>query len=430
MYSYKNGDVKEMNVVNNIQGYNGKRSVIICFVAALFCLYQVLVQVTPSLIIDDLMMDLHIGRAQVGLIASSLFYTYLLFQIPAGVLIDKYGVSLFIPLGIGTIAIGAIILSFANTMFLAVFARIIMGAGSSVAIISGLALASKLYSLRWFPLLVGMYEMSSMLGGAIATYSLPYINGVLGWRGTMLVCAGIGGGLFILAVIATKNIQTDTGRSSKLETENIESTNEYSISNKSSNNRQLIFVNFVYGMCMFCMINSFIMLWGLPYMKVVYGDHKMITTVLAVSYVFVALGNLVSGWLSGLLGKCQGLMIIGSLACIVSLSAILFIPISFMWMSVNLIVFGFFSGFYGLAFLQPRKSATSSNLGLYMSVINGGMLISGIIFQPVIGLLLDRGVKHHQVNDPNPWVYDYQLSFVVLILVLVIAVFMALRAKD
>src|SRR5260221_14098665 len=58
------------------------------FVASLAGLYQFLLQTSPSGMIPELETAFHLNAFGVSVLASSFFYTYLLCQIPAGILID------------------------------------------------------------------------------------------------------------------------------------------------------------------------------------------------------------------------------------------------------------------------------------------------------------------------------------------------------
>ena len=66
--------------------------------------------VAPSVLIQHLTAAFQISPAQLGLLAGSYFYAYFLFQIPAGILIDKFGSR-------GTTAIGIILCSLGVLLF-------------------------------------------------------------------------------------------------------------------------------------------------------------------------------------------------------------------------------------------------------------------------------------------------------------------------
>ena len=60
------------------------------FVAASFITYMFLLQTSVSVMIPNLMRDFDIDTLGMGLLSSSFFYPYIVFQVPAGILIDWY----------------------------------------------------------------------------------------------------------------------------------------------------------------------------------------------------------------------------------------------------------------------------------------------------------------------------------------------------
>ena len=65
--------------------------IIIFLLAALFLIYEMAVQVSPSVMTKQLMKDFSINAGALGWMASVYFYSYTIMQIPAGILFDRYG---------------------------------------------------------------------------------------------------------------------------------------------------------------------------------------------------------------------------------------------------------------------------------------------------------------------------------------------------
>jgi len=62
----------------------------IWFIAASFFFYKYFIQVSPSVISHDLMSAFHLSGLGLGHLAACFFYAYLLMQIPAGMILDRY----------------------------------------------------------------------------------------------------------------------------------------------------------------------------------------------------------------------------------------------------------------------------------------------------------------------------------------------------
>ncbi len=393
------------------------RAHLIALVSALFCGYQVYMQAAPGSMVSELMSDLNIDLAGVGVLASSLSYSYLLFQMPAGQLLDRFGGKQLLPLAILLVAGGSLLVAFANTLWQAALGRVLMGGGSAFAIVGSFLLASEWYPARLFPLLVGLLEMAGMSGGMGATTILPAIVDSYGWRNGMIINAVAG---LVLAITAFIVIGDGNRLTVPEDAGEIHSNLQHSV-------LRTLLLNALYGLCMFGMINVFAMLWGLPFLETLYPDNQSQAGVgLACMYLFIALGTLCSGWLAGVLNQCRILMMVGAIIALNSLIVILYVPMPLFLMILMLSIFGFFSGFYSLAFLQSRQIAPSCKLGQVMAVINGSMLISGILFQPLIGWLLD-----HQLSSVQDLlVVHFQIALSPLLFLLTLALLVASLSMD
>ena len=69
-----------------------QRKWIMWAICVLFVFYKYVIEVYPSVITKKLMLDLKIDAAWFGSLAASYYYSYTLFQIPAGLLIDRFGI--------------------------------------------------------------------------------------------------------------------------------------------------------------------------------------------------------------------------------------------------------------------------------------------------------------------------------------------------
>ncbi len=393
------------------------RAHLIALVAALFCGYQVYMQAAPGSMVSELMFGLNIDLVGVGLLASSLSYSYLLFQMPAGHLLDRFGGKHLLPLAILLVAGGSVLFAFANTLWQAVLGRILMGGGSAFAIVGSFLLAAEWYPARWFALLVGLFEMAGMSGGMGATTIFPTIVDAYGWRTGMIINAVAG----LVLAIAAFTVIGDGERLTAPEGAG-EMTGDFQLYF-----RRTLLLNALYGLCMFGMVNVFAMLWGLPFLETLYPDNQSGAGVgLACMYLFIALGTLFSGWLAGVLNQCRILMMVGAFIAFNCLVIILYVPMPLFLMMLVLSLFGFASGFYSLAFLQSRQIAPSHKLGQVMAVINGSMLIAGILFQPLIGWLLDRQLASNQ----SLFVIHFQIALSPLLLLLMLALLVASLSMD
>ena len=83
---------------------------------ALFYGYEYFLQVSPSVMVPDLMRSFHIGGAALGNLTAFYFYAYASMQIPAGLLLDRLGPRRLLTIAVLLCASGAFIFGSAHSL--------------------------------------------------------------------------------------------------------------------------------------------------------------------------------------------------------------------------------------------------------------------------------------------------------------------------
>lgn len=84
--------------------------IFIYILAALFLLYEMVLQVSPSIMTRNLMYDFHVGAATLGVMASVYFWSYTLMQTPVGLLFDRFSGRVLIAGAVFICSVGALFL--------------------------------------------------------------------------------------------------------------------------------------------------------------------------------------------------------------------------------------------------------------------------------------------------------------------------------
>ncbi len=154
---------------------------------ALGYLLSYLLRTVNSVIAPALIADLDLSAADLGLITSANLFAFALFQIPLGILLDRYGprkteVSLLL-----IAAVGTAVFATAESLTLLVAGRAMIGLGTSACLMA----AFTAYAL-WLPKerlpAINAYQMvAGGIGALFGTTPVEMLSELVGWRGVFWV---------------------------------------------------------------------------------------------------------------------------------------------------------------------------------------------------------------------------------------------------
>src|SRR5260221_6847767 len=139
-----------------------------------------------AVISKDLAVEFSLASADLGFLPSIYLLAFAAFQLPLGVLLDRYGPRRVVAVLLCSAAAGALVFALARDLATLSIGRAFIGLGVS----AGLMGAIKAFSL-WFPLsrlatMNGLYLAMGGLGSLAATAPAEAGFETLGWRGPFL----------------------------------------------------------------------------------------------------------------------------------------------------------------------------------------------------------------------------------------------------
>lgn len=159
-----------------------------------------------AVISRDLASEFSLSASDLGFLTSMYLLAFAAFQLPLGVLLDRYGPRRSVAGLLCIAAAGALTFALARDFVTLSIGRALIGLGVS----GGLMGAIKAFTL-WFPLsrlasLNGLYLAAGGLGAISATAPAEALLGVFGWRALfVLLCAlSVGAALLIFLVVPEK----------------------------------------------------------------------------------------------------------------------------------------------------------------------------------------------------------------------------------
>ncbi len=366
---------------------------VIWIISIIFVLFQFFLQLSSGVMVAGLMKSFSLTPLGGGLLASAYYYIYLLFQVPAGFLVDHYGSRRVLSLGAAVCGLGCGMFALASHLSLALMGRLLMGAGASFAFVGSMHLASRWFPLSRFGFMAAMAEALGMMGSLFGTYFLAHLVLSYGWRHSMEGAALLSFIIAALLVLIVRNaphpIQPRVPRTQAALWSDI----------KLLVKKPMIWINGLYAAATFAVITVFVALWGIPFIQKAYHLALSRATLLCnLVFVGVALGAPLLGWLDGRIRSRKLLM--ASSAFLVTLVLLVLIfdtSLSLIVVIGLMVLLGVFTSSYVLNFVIANEVSTDYTRSTAIGFTNMCSVVSAPILQLLMGFMLYllSGSTHH-----------------------------------
>jgi len=363
------------------------KAIFLYIVVSAFLAFEMGVQVSPSVMTSQLMHDLKIGTFGLGIMSGIYFYTYTAMQIPSGILFDRFKPRYILTFAILICALGTLLFAFSTNIYLSSIARLLMGIGSAFAFIAVLIVTADLFQHKYFALMTGITQMLAALGAMMGQIPLSKAVLVFGWHRSMFYLAAIG---FILAMLTWIFLN--------YEKEKVISTQQdYFWKNlkKIFANKQTWFIA-LYACLLWAPMSGFASLWGIPYLMTVHHlTHTQAASLSAMMWLGLALFSPLLGWFSTTVHHRVFPLAASALLGFICFAMLLLITHLSTWMIGALIFLagGACAG-QALSFTSIKENNGEHLRGAAIAVNNMAVVISGAIFQPLIGKILQIFHSH------------------------------------
>ncbi|MDP4725287.1 MAG: MFS transporter [Alphaproteobacteria bacterium] len=354
-------------------------------ITSLFYLYETFLRVSPSVMTHDLMRDFEVNSASLGVLSSFYYYAYVILQVPCGMIVDKIGIRRIVTFSTLLCVAGTLLFAGSENLSLAKLGRFMVGAGSACAFISCLKVTVEWFSPMRFALVAGLSNMMGTFGGICAGRPLALFVNQLGWREASFWLGIIGLGVAVVAWCWLKDHpENQANKEQHAEKPFLEGFLSL-VKNKQ------IWLGGMIGGFMYLPISVFAELWGVPFLMHTYNvSNADASTASVMIFIGMALGGTFSAYLLNYLKSIIRVMRFSTIT-----SGIIFIGIAYtaffpFWFAfILMFLAGFFIGGQVLCFTLARNNSAADISGTAVGFTNGIVMMGGIIFQPLLGHILD-----------------------------------------
>ena len=392
---------------------------------ALFYCYEFFLQVSPNVMVKDLMLAYDLTAAQMGYLSTSYYIAYAAMQLPVGMLLDRFGTRKPLTVAVLLCALGGLIFCYTHVFIIAALGRFLIGAGSAFAAVSCMQIAANWLPLNRFALMTGLLLTIGMIGAWNGQAPLGILINVIGWRETLLLFGVIG---IVLAAVIFLVIRD---KPKPIHLSSHPKPNFFAGLKHVIRGRQNWIVA-IYGGLMFLSIPGFAGLWSVSFFSQSNGVSST-EAAFVVSMIFIgfAVGAPLLGWFSDRIERRKPPMYFGTIGSLITMSTIIYgPPLSSTLAGLLFFAFGFFCSGFLPVFSVAREVNPPETSGTALGFINTLNTAGGMLAQPAIGYLLDLnwhgemqgGVRFYDTAD-----YHIALSILPIAIALSLVVLFFVR---
>ena len=401
-----------------------KTSPTVCMLIVLFFyLFACVARIEPSVLVNDLMHEFNMDSSMIGAVIATMYVPYIIMQLPYGIIIDKIGVKKLVVLCALLCSIGTFMFGMATNITYLRIARFLIGFASSAAFLCCGKVAGDVFDKSKYAMWMGIASFIGCLGGVVVT-PVAYLAAYIGWRNATFIVASVGVFVMLLTVLLF-NVE------SKHDEEH--SGHEVFVGLKLLLKSPMAWIIGAFGAICYLPLSAIAELWGVPYISMKYGIESD-TASIASALIFLGfgLGSVFSAYIAEKFNSCKKTIILFSICMTIIFLFILQTHVSFAFCLILMTIFGMFAGGSALVFALAIDIVPARYGGTCVGFINALVMVSGIVFQPLLGRLLDI-FRNGMVDESGAPVYTlvtYNSALLVVAFTMISAIILAFFIKD
>lgn len=350
-------------------------------------LANIFLRSSMGVLAPELAAELELSPKMLGLTASAFFVGYALFQIPTGLMLDRFGPRITITGLFALTAAGTFLFALAPSGPAMVLSRVLMGVGCAGIFSGGFMIIARFYAIDRFTTVGGTWNAFAMVGTFLATAPLAALVAFAGWR------AG-----FIGIAVAATALTVLTGL--VLRDRPAEAVNEQAPPSREglreilTGLREVIRTPGVLGIasCGLALSagNTILGIWGGPYLNDVHGlapvERGEVLLFMAIAGV---IGHYLYGQAARLFNTLKGTILSGAAAisAIMATLALLDDP-GIVTVTVLLALLGLCAGFPTIVLAHARALVPDRLAGRGLTTVNTGVMMAAALMQIAVGAVI------------------------------------------
>ncbi|MBS0287976.1 MAG: MFS transporter [Proteobacteria bacterium] len=372
--------------------------------ASFFYAYQYILRVLPNIMMADILEKFQIDASLFGQYSGLYYIGYAGMHIPVGILLDKYGPKWILPLCMILTVIGIMPLLYAEHWIYPGIGRLLIGMGSSAAILGVFKIIRISFPEDKFTFILGCSVTIGLVGAIYGGQPINYLMHTFGMESVLKIIILLG---LVLAVATFWSIPAQAvNHAQKGWMESVKTV---------LTNPQIIFICLFAGF-MVGPLEGFADVWGKEYLKIVYKLNENVAASLP-SLIFLGMcfGSPILSWITEKTKAYFGFIILSAIVMAASFFLLLTGQLPVSVMTVMFVIVGVFCAYQILAIYKASTYSGEQLVGLTTACANMIIMTFGYVFHSLIGQIMTKlwdGSMQADVPVYDPHAYTLALMVI------------------
>lgn len=373
----------------------------------------------------EAMEQFHIDASRLAVFATLQLGTYALAQIPVGLLVDRFGPRKLLIAGALIMGVGQMVLAFSSNYYIALFARMLVGAGDATAFSSVMRIIPAWIPLKHTPLISQLTGAVGQFGQFLSAVPFMAILHAAGWTTAFLSLGAMGLLLALIASVAIQDTPDSPNRAQRRQMRRGGAVASEKKEGETARSREVLATVLRSRVCWHGFfvhwtglgtLVVFTMLWGLPIMTLGMGlSSEYAGFMLTVATIATVVAGPFVGYISARLGHKRWVVTLTGSAIAMVLWVWLFVsadPRGAVAAVVVNIAMGLFAPVSNLGFDSVREQVDRTMVATGTGLANMGGWTAGMISAQLVGVILSVSAPAGNYAWP-----DFRLAWIVVVAV-------------
>lgn len=395
---------------------------IIWFLCAFFYALEFVVRASGNSLYDSFSASpYNLSSTEIGVFSSAFYWAYVASQLPAGILVDKFGVKRIMLVSTFIFSIGVFVATQATSQQYLILYRILAGIGGGFAFLCALKSIAIWLPKRSFPLFTGatqmlMYGAGTLTGLPLVIladhFSIPVIMSVILIFSILLFVAVI----FFIPFKEPHN-QKDTDELADTHTKIEDIPIVFKI--------KQILLNGFFCFTIYGTTALFADLWSYRFLSLDGYSDQYAGLASSMIFIGIAIFSPLWGVIATVLNKQKALLTIAPILGLFIVTAIVYLHLNPIFLCFLCILWGGMQAVHVLNFTILRTHISPMYIATGIAMVNLFIPLSGAILQPFVGfvvsLLTDQGMQQLEA---------FKYSLFILPVLMLLSIILSLFIKE